>query len=37
MYYSLTLIEQMENNIINADTVFEGESAFQNRQLWLLM
>lgn len=33
MYYSSTLIEQMENNIINSDTVFEGESAFQNRQL----
>lgn len=36
MYYSSTLIEQMENNIINSDNVFEGESAFQNQQLRLL-
>lgn len=36
MYYSSTLIEQMENNIINSDTVFEGKSAFQNQQLRLL-
>lgn len=33
MYYSSTLIEQMENNIINANAVFEGERAFQNQQL----
>lgn len=28
MYYSSTLIEQMENTIINADSVFEGESTY---------
>lgn len=29
MYYSSTLIEQMENTVINADSLFEGESTFR--------
>lgn len=33
MYYSSTLIEQMENTVIYADSVFEGESTFQSEQL----
>lgn len=30
MYYSSTLIEQMENTVINADSLFEGESTIWN-------
>lgn len=30
MYYSSTLIEQMENTVINTDSLFEGESTFRN-------
>lgn len=33
MYYSSTLIEQMENTVINADSVFEGESTFRTELL----
>lgn len=33
MYYSSTLIDQMENTVIKADSVFEGESTFQTEQL----
>lgn len=30
MYYLSLLIDQIENTVINANNMFEGESAFQN-------